>query len=48
MSPIPKSIAAELLRAEMQLLDPVFRRDRSRVAAMLAPDFVEIGTSGRL
>jgi ribonuclease HI len=46
--PISKSVASELLRAETQLLDPDFRRDRNRVDALLAPDFVEIGASGRL
>jgi ribonuclease HI len=48
MSSIPESVAAQLLRAEMLLLDPAFRRDRSRVAALLAPDFVEFGASGRV
>jgi ribonuclease HI len=48
MSLIPQSTAAELLRAETELLDPTVRRDRNRVAALLAPDFIEIGASGRL
>ncbi len=48
MSPVPKSVAAEILRAETQLLDPAFRRDRSQVAALLAADFIEIGASGKL
>ncbi|MGO9433689.1 MAG: DUF4440 domain-containing protein [Terracidiphilus sp.] len=50
MSPtriIAKALAAELLRAEMALLDPNIRRDRSRVAALLTDDFVEFGASGR-
>ena len=51
MSPtrsVPEPVAAELLHAETQLLDPAFRRDRERVAALLAPEFIEIGASGRL
>lgn len=48
MSLIPHSIAAELLRAETELLDPTVRRDRKRVAAILSSDFIEIGASGRL
>lgn len=46
--PVAKAVAAELLRAEMLLLDPVVRRDRSRVAALLADDFFEFGASGRV
>ena len=46
--PIPKAVAAELLSAEMQLLDPAVRRDRARVAALLADDFLEFGASGRV
>jgi hypothetical protein len=41
-------IAAHLLALEQVLLDPAVRRDRSRVARLLAEDFVEIGSSGRL
>jgi len=38
----------ELLRdMEMQLLDPDFRRDTSRVLELLADEFTEIGTRGR-
>ncbi len=44
--PVAKAVAAELLRAEMLLLDPAVRRDRSRVAALLADDFFEFGASG--
>ena len=40
---------AELLRAaEAALLDPAVRRDRARVDALLARDFVEFGASGRV
>jgi hypothetical protein len=51
MSPsraVAKSVAAELLRAEMLLLDPAVRRDRARVSALLANDFFEFGASGRI
>jgi hypothetical protein len=38
----------ELLRDfEMQLLDPEFRRDTSKVLELLADEFTEIGTRGR-
>lgn len=33
---------------ELRLLDPVVRRDRDAVDALLAPDFTELGASGRL
>ena len=46
--PVAKTVAAELLRAEMLLLDPLVRRDRARVAALLGEDFVEFGASGRV
>ncbi len=46
--PISKATSAELLRAEMLLLDPAVRRDRARVAALLADDFFEFGASGRV
>jgi ribonuclease HI len=42
------AIAEHLLRNERALLDPAVRRDRARVSALLAADFVEIGSSGRL
>jgi len=45
--PVAKDVAAELLRAEMSLLDPAMRRDRVRVAALLSEDFLEFGASGR-
>jgi hypothetical protein len=51
MSPIrkvAKAVAAELLHAEMLLLDPAVRRDRAQVAALLADDFFEFGSSGRV
>jgi hypothetical protein len=33
---------------ELQLLDPEVRRNRARVAALLAEDFEEFGSSGRV
>ncbi len=51
MSPsraVAKAVAAELLRAEMLLLDPAVRRNRDRVASLLANDFLEFGASGRI
>jgi hypothetical protein len=45
---VSKAVAAELLRAEMFLLDPAIRRDRARVSALLANDFFEFGASGRI
>ncbi|SRR6266568_2852419 len=41
-------IVSQLLRLEQSLLDPTFRRDRARVSALLADDFVEFGSSGRV
>lgn len=37
-----------VIRLERELLDPAVRADSSRVAALLHPDFEEIGRSGRL
>jgi hypothetical protein len=41
-------LAGELRTLEERLLDPQFRRDRPAVASLLAPDFVEFGSSGRI
>jgi hypothetical protein len=38
---------AEVLRLERELQTPQCRRDRERVAALLAEDFAEVGASGR-
>ena len=38
----------QLRLLEQQLLDPVVRRDGDRVSRLLADDFVEFGTSGRV
>ena len=39
---------AHLRRCEEALLDPAVRRDRAKVAALLAEDFQEFGASGRV
>lgn len=39
-------IFAHLRSNEEALLDPAVRRDRARVAALLAGDFLEVGSSG--
>src|SRR5271157_2425266 len=40
---------ASLLRAsEEALLDPLVRKDRQRVSALLTEDFVEFGSSGKV
>lgn len=45
----PAETDAEVVaRLERELLDPAVRADASRVAALLHPDFEEIGHSGRL
>lgn len=40
-------LAAHLRRLEGLLLDPGVRRSRARLEELLAPDLVEIGSSGR-
>ena len=45
---IAETDVAGAVAAELRLLDPEARRDRAAVDAMLAPDFTEIGGSGRL
>jgi hypothetical protein len=37
-----------LLDLERSLMDPVFRKDRERVSALLAEEFREFGSSGRV
>ncbi|QNE48297.1 nuclear transport factor 2 family protein [Glaciihabitans sp. INWT7] len=39
---------AGAVAAERRLLDPAVRRDRAAVDSLLAPEFSEIGQSGRL
>ncbi|HTW49276.1 MAG TPA: nuclear transport factor 2 family protein [Acidobacteriaceae bacterium] len=41
-------LAAELRALEERLLDPDVRRDRAAVASLLAVEFVEFGSSGRV
>ena len=42
------SVSAHLRACELALLDPIVRCDRARVAALLAEDFEEFGSSGRI
>jgi len=42
------AVSAELRVLEEQLLQPAFRRDRAAVSALLADEFVEYGSSGRI
>ena len=39
--------ADEVIRLELALLDPAVRVDAEKVRALLHPDFVEFGASGR-
>lgn len=41
-------LTAQLRACEQALLDPAVRRDRDRVSTLLAEDFVEFGTSGKV
>jgi hypothetical protein len=43
-----EEFVSQLLSLETTLLDPAVRRDRSRVSELLAEDFVEFGSSGRV
>jgi hypothetical protein len=47
MNETRETISAHLKALEETLLDPAVRRDRARVAALLAEDFEEFGSSGR-
>jgi hypothetical protein len=42
------TLCAHLRLREEALLDPALRRDRARVAAFLADDFLEFGSSGNV
>ena len=42
------ALAAHLFSLELALLDPAARRDRARVESLLAQDFQEFGSSGRI
>lgn len=43
-----EGVREELLRLELRLIEPEFRRDRAAVEKLLAPDFVEFGSSGKV
>jgi len=47
-SPQDEGLAELLLQLERQLMDPVFRKNREQVSALLAEDFREFGSSGRV
>ncbi|HEV2279484.1 MAG TPA: nuclear transport factor 2 family protein [Acidobacteriaceae bacterium] len=42
------TLADELRLLEERLLDPEVRRDRTAVASLLTPEFLEYGSSGRV
>jgi len=42
------ALRMRLRRLEEALLNPVVRRDRARVSALLTEDFLEFGSSGRV
>ncbi|MFP5237614.1 MAG: DUF4440 domain-containing protein [Acidobacteriota bacterium] len=42
------SLAVRLRELEQSLLDPAVRRNRARLLALLADDFLEFGSSGRV
>ena len=42
------SLTARLRELEQSLLDPAVRRNRARLLALLAEDFLEFGSSGRV
>jgi hypothetical protein len=42
------ALCAHLRSLEQALLDPLVRRDRQQVSALLADDFLEFGSSGRV
>ncbi|KAA6456459.1 DUF4440 domain-containing protein [Acidobacteria bacterium AB60] len=46
--PDPEATPAQLRSLEQSLLDAEMRRDRTRVRALLAENFVEFGSSGRI
>jgi len=47
-SEVSEAVAGHLSMLEQSLLDPETRTDRARVADLLADDFVEFGSSGRV
>ena len=49
MEPVAEAALTEhLKRLELELMEPEFRRDRNAVSAVLAEDFYEHGSSGRV
>ncbi|MGA9667849.1 MAG: DUF4440 domain-containing protein [Terracidiphilus sp.] len=48
MSPAGNDLAKHLRTLEESLLDPAIRRDSAQVAALLAEDFLEFGSSGKV
>jgi hypothetical protein len=48
ISPQDGSLAELLLQLEQQLMDPDFRKNREQVSVLLAKDFREFGSSGRV
>jgi hypothetical protein len=47
-SDMDTDISALMLSLERQLMDPTFRKDRAAVSSLLAEDFSEFGSSGRV
>lgn len=45
---VNETTEAELERLELLLMDPAVRRDRERFGSLLAEDFLEFGSSGRV
>ncbi|HMG87881.1 MAG TPA: DUF4440 domain-containing protein [Terracidiphilus sp.] len=45
---LDEAIKAELERLELLLMEPAVRRNREHVGALMARDFVEFGSSGRV
>ncbi len=45
---VSKLASSQLLRCELELLTPEVRRNRRSVSTLLAPDFKEIGASGKV
>jgi hypothetical protein len=48
VGPTDEEVSAHLIRCECALLDPAVRRDRAQVEELLAEDFLEFGSSGRV
>jgi hypothetical protein len=48
MSPDTAALTAELRALEERILDPALRADPARLRALLLPEFIEFGASGRV